>query len=78
MRCCSPSATALARSRGVEVLLIATPEAALVPAPPAFYGELAEELRDASLKSDPVHPNARGYRLIAERIAERLKEAGAL
>lgn len=81
----------LARSRGVEVLLIATPEAALVPAPPAFYGEIAEELRvpleagvitevlrDPGLKSDPVHPNARGYRLIAERIAARLKEAGAL
>jgi lysophospholipase L1-like esterase len=81
----------LARGRGIEVLLIATPEPSLVPAPPAFYGEIAEELRvpledrvvtevlrDASLKSDPVHPNARGYRLIAERIAERLKEAGAL
>lgn len=81
----------LARDRGIDVLLIATPEPSLVPSPPAFYGEIAEELRvpleggvitevlrDASLKSDPVHPNARGYRLIAERIAERLKEAGAL
>jgi lysophospholipase L1-like esterase len=81
----------LARSRGIEVLLIAAPEPSLVPAPPAFYGEIAAELRvpleagvitevlrDASLKSDPVHPNARGYRLIAERIAERLKKAGAL
>ena len=82
---------ALARARGIEVLLIATPEPSLRPSPPAFYGEIAEALRvplddtvmtevlrDASLKSDPVHPNARGYRLIAERLAARLREAGAL
>src|SRR5689334_18776292 len=81
----------LARSRGIDVLLIGTPEPSLRPAPPDFYAEIAEEFRvpyegdvlaevltDRSLKSDAVHPNARGYRIVAERIAARLKKAGAL
>jgi lysophospholipase L1-like esterase len=81
----------LARDRGIDVLLIGTPEPSLRLAPPAFYAEIAEELRvpyegaaiaevlgSRSLKSDSVHPNAPGYRIIAERIAAQLKKAGAL
>ena len=81
----------LARSRGVEVVLIGTPEPGFTVTPPAFYaahregvrlpyeeGVIGEVLRDASLKSDPIHPNARGYRVIAERIAEQLKKSGAI
>ena len=81
----------LAKSRGMDVFLIGTPEPALLPSPPAFYaavakdfsipyesGVITEVLKDASLKSDPIHPNARGYRVIAERLAERLKKAGAI
>lgn len=81
----------LARSRGIDVLLIGTPEPGLLVSPPAFYGAIAEELgvpyegavigevlKDASLKSDPIHPNARGYRLIAERLAAALRESGAI
>jgi acyl-CoA thioesterase-1 len=81
----------LARSRDIEVLLIGTPEPGFSLAPPAFYGGIAKEfrlpyeeaaiadvLKDESLKSDPIHPNARGYRVIAERVAERLKRSGAL
>jgi lysophospholipase L1-like esterase len=81
----------LARARGVHVLLIGTPEPGFSVTPPAFYAAIAEDfglpyearaigevLRDESLKADPIHPNARGYRVIAERIAEALKESGAI
>jgi len=30
-------------------------------------------LSDSKLRSDPIHPNGAGYRLIAERIAEKVK-----
>jgi lysophospholipase L1-like esterase len=81
----------LARNRGIEVLLIGTPEPGFRVTPPTFYGAIAQEfglpyeeqvigevLKDASLKADPIHPNARGYRIIAERIAGALKQSGAL
>jgi len=82
---------ALAKERGAGVLLIGTPEKGLLVTPPGFYGEIAQQLRipyegkvigeilrNSELKSDPIHPNARGYRLIAERLAALLKESGAL
>jgi lysophospholipase L1-like esterase len=81
----------LARSRGVEVLLIGTPEPGFSVTPPAFYAGIAQQfalpyeaavigevLRDNGLKSDPIHPNARGYGVIAERVAERLRKSGAI
>jgi len=81
----------LAQSRGIEVLLIGTPEFGFLLTPPDFYAEIAKELhvpyegevlskilRDLSLKSDQVHPNAAGYRLMAERVFELLKKAGAV
>jgi len=81
----------LARRRGVAVLLIGTPEPGLTVSPPAFYAGIAKEyrlpyeqsiigevLKDHALKSDPIHPNARGYKLIAERLAASLKASGAI
>jgi acyl-CoA thioesterase I len=81
----------IARGRGIEVLLIATPEPGLRVVPPAFYSDIAREhgllfedavigevLTSAGFKSDTVHPNARGYRVIAERLAERLRKSGAI
>ncbi len=81
----------LAKERGTGVLLIGTPEKGLMLTPPSFYEEIAgqlripyegkvigEILRDSELKSDSIHPNARGYRLMAERVAALLKKAGAL
>jgi acyl-CoA thioesterase-1 len=82
---------AIARQRGVDVLLIGTPEKGLTVTPPAFYADIAEQLRvpyegavigeilrNSELKSDTIHPNARGYRLIAERVAALLRKSGAL
>jgi len=81
----------LAQSRGIAVLLIGTPEPGFTVSPPAFYAGIAKQyrlpyeegiigqvLKDRSLKADPIHPNARGYRAIAERLAETLKSSGAL
>jgi lysophospholipase L1-like esterase len=81
----------LARDRGIAVVLIATPKPGLSIAPPDFYAEIAKEmaipfddgvlkevLRDNALKSDLVHPNARGYAQIAETVAKLLKKAGAI
>ena len=81
----------LARRRGVEVLLVGTPEPGLFPSPPGFYAAVAKELhvpyegdvitqvlKDERLRSDPIHPNAAGYRIIAERVAATLKKSGAL
>jgi lysophospholipase L1-like esterase len=81
----------LARSRGVAVLLIGTPEPGFTVSPPAFYAGIAKEyrvpyeegvigqvLKDNTLKADPIHPNARGYRVIAERLAQTLKASGAI
>ncbi|MBL8511382.1 MAG: arylesterase [Betaproteobacteria bacterium] len=81
----------LAQSRGISVVLIATPQPGLTVSPPDFYadiahdlkvpidtGVLSEVLRDRDLKSDLVHPNAKGYRLIAEAIAKLLKKSGAV
>jgi acyl-CoA thioesterase I len=81
----------LARGRGVGVLLIGTPEPGFTVTPPKFYSTIAREygvpyeegiigqvLKDSALKADPIHPNARGYRLIAQRVAEHLKQSGAI
>jgi lysophospholipase L1-like esterase len=81
----------MAKGRGIEVLLIGTPEPGFTVTPPEFYAEIAKEfgipyegdaigkvLRDGSLKSDQVHPNALGYKLIADRVAALLKKSGAI
>jgi lysophospholipase L1-like esterase len=79
------------RQRGIAVVLIGVPRPALLASPPEFYGELAREfaipyergivkdvLYSAGMKSDAIHPNAQGYRRIAEAIAELLHKAGAI
>ncbi len=38
----------------------------------------ADILSDNRLKADEIHPNAAGYRVLADGIAERLREAGLL
>jgi lysophospholipase L1-like esterase len=81
----------LAKDRGVEVLLIGTPEIGLTLTPPEFYADIAKQfgipyegdvltkiLRNGELKSDQIHPNAQGYRLMAERVADLLRKSGAI
>lgn len=80
-----------ARERGVAVVLIAVPRLGLGLEVPKLYGEIAAEagiplegktlkkiLADKSLKSDPIHPNSAGYRILAERVAELLRKSGAI
>jgi lysophospholipase L1-like esterase len=79
------------RASGAQALLVATPQPKLLGGAPSFYEELAQArnvpvemeiwndvLKNPRLKSDPIHANAAGYRQVAERIAELLREAGAL
>lgn len=81
----------LAQDRGIGVVLIAVPKFGITFAPPEFYAAIGKELsipvvpdmlsqiiRDNALKADPVHPNAQGYRLLAEAVAAQLKAAGAI
>lgn len=80
-----------ARNRGVAVVLVAVPSLGLTLEPPPLYQEIAAEssvpieskalsriLGKSSLKSDHVHPNAAGYRVLAEAIDDLLKRSGAL
>jgi len=79
------------KRRGIAVVLVGVPKPALITSAPAFYAELAQDfdipyegkvvtdvLYRAELKADPIHPNANGYRRMAEAIAELLKKAGAV
>jgi lysophospholipase L1-like esterase len=81
----------LARGRGVAVVLIAVPEPRLIGGVAQFYRRVAEDLgipleervlldvlKDRDYKSDPIHPNAEGYRRMAQALAELLRDAGAI
>ena len=79
------------RSSGAEVVLIGVPAPKLFGSAPDFYTRIADDmglplednvfnevLKDNRLKSDPIHANAAGYRVVTERLTEFLREAGAL
>lgn len=81
----------LARASGAEIVLIGVPQFGIFLSPAPFYEELAERngipieasalsdiLKNPSLKSDQIHPNAAGYRQLAEKLAGLLVEAGAI
>jgi len=81
----------LAKTQGSAVVLIGVPKLGFGLAVPELYKQLASAHKlpyegkivatiegDRALKSDPIHPNAAGYRLLAQRIQALLKEAGAL
>jgi acyl-CoA thioesterase I len=81
----------LARERGAAVVMIAVPSPGIALSPPSFYRKTAEEMKipieekalaavlsDGALKSDYIHPNAAGYRRLAESVAAFLRKSGAV
>jgi len=81
----------IAKEQGVQVALVGLPRKQLLSSTAGFYNELADEhklpiqdkivaslLRKPAMKSDSVHFNAKGYRALAQSIAQMLREAGAL
>ena len=83
---------AISRSHGVPVLLLGVPQLSLLGLKSAeLYHVLAERLSlplegeiipallsNKALKSDHIHPNTAGYRLMAEAIYQKLQRSGAL
>ena len=82
----------LARGLGISVVLIGVPEPGLWLSEGAeLYARLAEAhrlpyegeiladiLKSPGLKSDRIHPNAAGYRRLAEAVAALLRASGAV
>lgn len=82
---------ATAHERGIQVLLVAVPAPTLLRLRseplyadigrehgiPVEQQALAHILSREALKADPIHPNAEGYRYLAERIDALLIDAGA-
>lgn len=79
------------KARGADAVLVGVPAPGLITSAPKFYEKLAQEfgipyeskivtsvLYRPELKSDPIHPNAAGYRQMAEALAGLLRDAGAL
>jgi lysophospholipase L1-like esterase len=79
------------KAQGIGVVLIGVPKPALVTSAPPFYDDIAKEfgipyegkivtdvLYQRDQKSDAIHPNAKGYRRMAEAIAALLKKVGAI
>ena len=76
----------LLRAKHIAVLLVGVPEPTLLHRPPRLYRDLARRhglpyegkilsriIARRDLKSDPVHPNAKGYREMAEALAARIQ-----
>ncbi|MSQ73582.1 MAG: arylesterase [Betaproteobacteria bacterium] len=79
------------KAQGISVVLVGVPKPALVTSAPPLFEEIAIEfgipyegkivtdiMYQRDQKSDAIHPNAKGYRRMAEAIAALLKKAGAV
>lgn len=79
------------QSQGIAVVLMGVPKPALVTSTAPYFEEIAKEFKipyegkiitdvlyQADQKADPIHPNAKGYRRVAEAMAALLKKAGAV
>ncbi len=75
----------------ISTVLLGVPQPALWLQSADFYGELAKQwnlpfdedvlseiLSDRDLKSDQIHPNDHGYRVLAEAVHNLLQASGAL
>jgi len=82
---------ALAENRNIPVILLGVPNPGLFLSDADLYNKIADStavtyipnliakiLSDASMKSDPVHPNNTGYSKMASALASTLKNSGAL
>ena len=81
----------LALERAIPVVLLGVPNRGLFLASYEAYARIAEDMNlvfiadlipeilgDSDLKSDAIHPNAKGYRMMAETIHAALQKSGAL
>lgn len=82
----------LIQARGIEVILLGVPKPAVFFMDAAdFYTKIAEEYqipfddqtllrleKDPAFKSDQIHLNREGYRLLAEAVIQLLRNSGAL
>ena len=81
----------LTRKQGAAVVLIGVPALGLSVSPDPLYREIAETmnvsleektlseiLADSALKADLIHPNAAGYRRLAEAVAALMRKNGAI
>ena len=82
----------LSKERGVQVLLVGVPGFGIfganilplykelsVEESVMYEGDILEKIEnDASLKSDQIHPNAQGYKMMAEYFNTVLKEHGVI
>lgn len=81
----------LIQASGAEAVLIAVPQFNLTLAVPALYAEIATEFNipveqsiirelegNVKVKSDTIHPNAMGYKLLAQRIRTLISSAGGI
>jgi len=81
----------MVRNSGAEVAIIGVPKPGLVLSTARFYKTISEDmgvplegsllpdiLADSKLRVDPIHPNAEGYRFLAEGLAAFLRKSGAV
>ncbi|NIR31737.1 MAG: arylesterase [Gammaproteobacteria bacterium] len=81
----------LVRERGIPVVLLGVPDPGIFLDSADFYADVASDLNvpieddviaellgDNRFKSDMIHPNAQGYRRLAESVRALLSEHGAL
>ena len=79
------------KGQDIDVILVGVPEPSLLHQAAALHRDLADKynlpyegkilnkiLSDRSLKSDQIHPNAKGYNKLAEAVAELIEKSQAL